>query len=67
MMIAAKKTGPRKVAIRNHFDRTRSRYSRLMIVQSLAMSTHPRFDVCPCGCFTGRAGAAHLLEKDLVQ
>src|SRR5258706_5389205 len=44
MMIALKKIGPKKVAIRNHFDRTRSRYSRLMIAQSLAMSGHSLLD-----------------------
>src|SRR6266550_6969701 len=57
MMIALKKSGPKKVAIRNHFERTRSRYSRLMIAQSLAMSGHPLFD----------ALSADLLQKDLVQ
>src|ERR1700716_3836873 len=49
MMIVAKKIGPKNVAIMNHFDRTRSRYSRLMIAQSLAMSGHPLFDAArPC-------------------
>ena len=57
MMIALKKMGPKKVAIRNHFDRTRSRYSRLMITQSLAMSGHPLFD----------AARTDFLQEDLVQ
>src|SRR5450756_408263 len=57
MMIAAKKIGPKKVAIRNHFDRTRSRYSRLMIAQSLAMSGHPLFD----------ANRTDLLKENLMQ
>src|SRR4029079_10549453 len=57
MMMALKKTGPKNVAIKNHFDRTRSRYSRLMIAQSLAISGHPLFyDSC-----------ADLLQEDLVQ
>src|SRR5450759_9131 len=57
MMIAAKKIGPKNVAIRNHFDRTRSRYSRLMIAQSLAMSGHPLFD----------ANRTDLLKENLMQ
>src|SRR2546423_10261467 len=57
MMIALKKIGPKKVAIRNHFERTLSRYSRLMIAQSLAMSAHPFLD----------SSRADLLQEDLVQ
>src|SRR6476469_7522522 len=57
MMIALKKIGPKNVAIRNHFDRTRSRYSRLMTAQSLAMSAHSFFN----------ASRSHLLQEDLVQ
>src|SRR5690242_8974227 len=57
MMMALKKIGPKNVAIRNHFDRTRSRYSRLMTAQSLAMSTHSLFN----------AGGTDLLQEDLMQ
>src|SRR5450759_4775742 len=57
MMIALKKIGPKNVAIRNHLDRTRSRYSLLMIAQSLAMSGHPLFD----------AGGTDFLKENLVQ
>src|SRR5256885_16024438 len=57
MMMALKKIGPKNVAIRNHFDRTRSRYSRLITAQSLAMSTHPLFD----------AGCANFLQEYLMQ
>src|SRR3954469_8122315 len=57
MMIALKKTGPKNVAIRNHFDRTRSRYSRLMIAQSLAIASPSPFDT----------GGADFLQEDLVQ
>ena len=53
----AKKSGPSSVPMRNHFERTRSRYSRLMTAQSLAMSAHPLLD----------ARGADLLEEDLVQ
>jgi hypothetical protein len=45
------------VAIRNHFDRTRSTYSLLMTAQSLAMSTHSLFYPC----------SADLLQEDLMQ
>src|SRR3954468_13557067 len=57
MMIALKKIGPKNVAIRNHFDRTRSRYSRLMTAQSLAMSAHSLFD----------ASRADLFKKNLMK
>src|SRR2546423_7643676 len=57
MIMALKKIGPKNVAIRNHFDRTRSRYSRLMTAQSLPMATHPLFD----------AGGADFLQEDLMQ
>src|SRR5438270_14037438 len=57
MMIALKKIGPKKVAIRNHFERTRSRYSRLMIAHSLAMSARPVLD----------SSRADLLQENLVQ
>src|SRR3954470_13627394 len=57
MMIALKKIGPKNVAIRNHFDRTRSRYSRLITAQSLAMSAHSLFN----------AGGTDLLQEDLMQ
>src|SRR4051812_44769300 len=57
MMMALKKIGPKNVAIRNHFDRTRSRYSRLITAQSLAMSAHPLFD----------ARGADLFEKNLMK
>src|SRR3954464_7207483 len=57
MMMALKKIGPKKVAIRNHFDRTRSRYSRLMIAQSLPISAHPLL----------YAARSDLLQKDLVK
>jgi hypothetical protein len=56
-MIVAKKNGPKSVTITNHLVRTRSRYSRLMTAQSLAMSAHPLFD----------AGGADALQEDLVQ
>src|SRR5438132_11314674 len=59
MIIAPKKSGPKKVAMRNHFERTRSRYSRLMIAQSLAMAGHPRFHAKGVG--------ADLLEENLMQ
>src|SRR3954464_10793454 len=57
MMMALKKIGPKNVAIRNHFDRTRSRYSRLMTAQSLAMSGHSLFD----------ARGADLFKKNLMK
>jgi hypothetical protein len=57
MMIALKKIGPKNVAIRNHFDRTRSRYSRLMIAQSLAIASHSLFN----------ATRTDFLEEDLVE
>src|SRR4051794_19882167 len=57
MMIALKKIGPKNVAIKNHFDRTRSTYSRLMTAHSLAMSAHSLFN----------SGGADLLQEDLMQ
>src|SRR5213075_94773 len=57
MMMALKKIGPKNVAIRNHFDRTRSRYSRLITAQSLAMSAHSLFNT----------GGTDLLQEDLMQ
>src|SRR5450756_551668 len=57
MMMALKKIGPKNVAIRNHLDRTRSRYSLLMIAQSLAMSGHSLFD----------AGGTDFLKENLMQ
>ena len=56
-MIAAKNTGPKIVVKMNYFDRTRSRYSRLITTQSLSMACHPHFD----------AGGADFLEENLVQ
>src|SRR5688572_11457234 len=59
-VIIAKNTGPSRVPTRNHFERTRSRYSRLNTTPSLrrlALSTHPLLD----------AGGADLLEENLVQ
>src|SRR2546423_13250561 len=68
MMMALQKIGPKNVAIRNHFDRTRSRYSRLITAQSLAMSTHPLLDA-PCPrARAGRAGTrADFLQEYLMQ
>ena len=57
MMRAPKNSGPKIVAKMNHFVRTRSRYSRLTIAQSLAMTRHPRFD----------SGCADPFEEDLVE
>src|SRR5215217_1469617 len=57
MIIAPKKIGPNTVAKMNHRVRTRSRYSRFMIAQSLAMSADPRFDT----------GCAYTFQKYLVQ
>src|SRR6476646_7151756 len=57
MMIALKKIGPKKVAIRNHFDRTRSRYSRLTIAQSLPMSAHSLLN----------AARSDFLQEDLME
>jgi hypothetical protein len=57
MIIEPKKIGPKIVAKMNHFVLTRSRYSRLMIAQSLAMSGHPHLDAC----------GTDFLEEDLVQ
>src|ERR1017187_1448630 len=55
--MTAKNTGPKMVVKMNHFDRTRSTYSRLMTTQSLSMACHPHFD----------ARGADFLEEDLVQ
>src|SRR5512133_468105 len=52
-----KKTGPSSVPKRNHFDRTRSRYSRRKTTPSLPMACHPLLD----------ATGADLFEKDLMQ
>jgi hypothetical protein len=57
MTIAPKKIGPNIVAMMNHRVRTRSRYSRFMIAQSLAMSAHPHFD----------ARRSNSLQEDLVK
>src|SRR6476646_5642488 len=68
MMMALKKIGPKNVAIRNHFDRTRSRYSRLMIAQSLAMSAHSLLDSSrPRGCPGFARTRSDFLKKDLMQ
>ena len=57
IIIAPKKIGPNTVAMMNQRVRTRSRYSRLMIAQSLAMAGHSHFNSrCP-----------DSLEEDLVQ
>src|SRR5690348_15084892 len=57
MIIAPKKIGPNTVAKMNHLVRTRSRYSRLTIAQSLAMSVNSRLDAC----------CSNFLEEDLVK
>src|SRR5262245_52109505 len=56
-VIRPRKTGPSRVVMRNHRDRTRSRNSRLNTTRTLSMAGHPLFD----------AGRAHSIEKDLVQ
>src|SRR5688572_1110901 len=53
----AKNTGPKTVANRNHRVRTRSRYSRAVMTQSLSMAAHPVLD----------AARAHTVEEDPVQ
>jgi hypothetical protein len=50
-------TGPNTVANRNHFDRTRSKYSRRITAISLSMTAHPLVDV----------RGANFLEEDPVQ
>src|SRR5450432_4109901 len=57
MMMMLKNTGASAVLSRYHFERTRSRYSRLMIAQSLAMSAHSRL----------YARRANRVEEDAVQ
>src|SRR5688572_5474244 len=57
-MTTARKTGPSSVAMTNHFDRTRSRYSRLKTTNVLlAMAGHSLLD----------ALRADPLQEDLVQ
>src|SRR5450759_2531402 len=56
-MMTPKKTGPKMVTMMNHLVRTRSRNSRLMTVQSLAMTGHSLLD----------ARRPDLLEEDLVE
>src|SRR5688572_32782810 len=53
----AKNTGPKTVANRNHCVRTRSRYSRAVMTQSLSMAAHPVLD----------AARAHTVEGDPVR
>src|SRR5690348_14079310 len=55
--IAPKSTGPNTVATMNHFVRTRSRYSRLVVAQSLRMAIGPLLG----------ARSAHLVEEDAMQ
>src|SRR5437762_3427751 len=50
-------TGPRKVATRNHFERTRSRYSRLKTTNILPMAGHPGLDTL----------GADPIEEDLLE
>src|SRR5512140_412578 len=57
MTITPKKRGPSAVLKMYHFERTRSRYSRLMIAKSLPMTAHARLD----------AGRAHRVEEDAMQ
>src|SRR5664279_367857 len=57
MAMTPKKSGASAVLSRYHFERTRSRYSRLMIAQSLAMSAHSRLD----------ARRANRVEENAVQ
>src|SRR4051812_25654205 len=60
IVTAPKNTGPSNVPMRNHFDRTRSKYSRWNTTASLRMltlATHALLD----------ARGADLLEEDLVQ
>src|SRR5690349_1307727 len=57
MTITPKKSGPSAVLKMYHFERTRSRYSRLMIAKSLPMTAHPRLD----------AGCANRVEEDAMQ
>src|SRR5512140_3720219 len=56
-MMTPKKTGPKMVTMMNHLVRTRSRNSRLITVQSLAMTGHSLLD----------ARRPDLVEEDLVQ
>jgi hypothetical protein len=44
IVIAPKNRGPNSVAMMNHFERTRSRYSRLKTTQNLPMAAHSLFD-----------------------
>src|SRR5688500_2683497 len=57
IMSAAKNTGPKTVLNTNHRVRTRSRYSRAVMTQSLPMPAHPLL----------HAARAHAVEKDPVQ
>ena len=53
----AEEDGAERVLKMNHFERTRSRYSRLMTTKSLSMAGHPRLD----------ARGADRVEEDLVE
>ena len=55
-VISPRNTGPSTVAMMNHFERTRSRYSRLKTTKVLPMAAHPRFD----------AARADALQEDLM-
>jgi len=67
MMMPLKNIGPKRVAITNHFDRTRSRYSPLYHPQSLAMSAHSLFHSAPQGARArSTRGGTNLLQEDLM-
>src|SRR5918999_3147436 len=57
--------GTSSVPTRNHFERTRSRYSRLMTTQSLSTDGNLRLGAGPCdvACVRG----PDTLEEDLMQ
>src|SRR5687767_11670275 len=57
IMSTAKNTGPKTVLNRNQRVRTRSRYSRAVMTQSLSMAAHSLLD----------AGRADAIEEDAVE
>src|ERR687894_1341076 len=62
---ATMSAGMKSVPMTNHFDRTRSRYSRLTTTQSLRTDGHLGFGPGPLDA--GRVRGADALEEDLVQ
>ena len=66
-MSPEKKIGPKTVAMTNHLERTRSRYSRLTIGHVLTSDLRSWWCTSPL-CLHGLDGdAPHLMQKDVVQ